>query len=149
MSQLLEFLEGKGVNGRGQSLRVVLAKTTKELESEHDYIQWLFPLREPSMCVAGVPVITDDEVAVVRQNDTMQRNLREALERMTRFFLKNFHWLVPHDHNHLRITRIIHSVRMLLGDDEAMQFYDHIMECVKGSPVSMSSIMYWRRAVGL
>jgi hypothetical protein len=34
---------------------------------------------------------------------------------MTRFYPGNDHWLVAYDHNHLRITRIIQSLRLLVG----------------------------------
>jgi len=57
-----------------------------------------------------------------------------------------------YDHNHLRITRIIRSLRVLGLEDEAQAFYKYIsllMESIKQWDLpgpSENSIMYWNRA---
>lgn len=52
-------------------------------------------------------------------------------------------WLTRFDHNHLRITRIIRSLRVLGLEEEALAFYDIISTA---TIVSSRSRMYWGRA---
>ena len=44
------FLAGAGVDSRGRSIEMVLALSDAELESIHDYIQWL--ASDPKRCSA-------------------------------------------------------------------------------------------------
>ena len=118
------FLEGEGMDARGRSIFDVLGMDNVALERTHDFIQWLFPLPEPS---AAVPAATD---------------------RMEAFYRGTRDWLRPHDHNHLRITRIIRSLRLLRGDGEADAFRDAILFLVEAAraPVSARSRGYWTTA---
>ncbi|EIM83871.1 uncharacterized protein STEHIDRAFT_100890 [Stereum hirsutum FP-91666 SS1] len=58
-------------------------------------------------------------------------------------------WLTRFDHNHLRITRIIRSLRVLGLETEAKAFYEALVDVVKERPgrVSGTSVMYWGRAM--
>jgi Iap family predicted aminopeptidase len=58
------------------------------------------------------------------------------------------HWLCGQNHNHLRITRIIRSVRLLKGDAEANAFRQHILGRASGptSHVSAETRAYWAAA---
>ena len=111
--EVVQFLNGTGIDHRGRSLEEILAWPDDQLEIRHDYIQWLFPLTEPSMAVAGSPVLTEADVAAIRSDDKAQKNLRRALDRMRLFYSRTTHWLTPDNHNHLRITRIISSLHKL------------------------------------
>ena len=55
---IVTFLEGEGPDDRGRSLFDVLAFDDAALERNHDFIQWLFPLPEPSSAVPDAPVLT-------------------------------------------------------------------------------------------
>lgn len=151
MSQVLEYLQGTGNDHRERKLSEVLAADDTFLEQEHDYIQWLFPLREPSYNVESAPVMTEDEIKKARTDKRVQENMNRSLERMAKFYMENDHWLVPREHNHLRITRIIKSTRMILGDDPATGFYDQIMERVHATDADILPLhlAYWTDAVGL
>ena len=151
MTPLLEYLQGNGTDHRGRTLSEVQAADDNFLEVEHDYIQWLFPLKEPSYNVQDAPVITDDEIEKAKADKRVQENMKKSLERMIRFYMENNHWLVPRDHNHLRITRIIKSARIILGDEPAIEFYDHIMARVHATEADILPLhlAYWTDAIGL
>jgi hypothetical protein len=54
------------------------------------------------------------------------------------------YWEKEKDHNHLRITRIIRSLRILGLEIEAQAFYEYLKEnAVRTSKISH---MYWKRA---
>jgi hypothetical protein len=146
---LYAFLAGWGTDGRGRSLSDVLGFDDVRLESVHDYIQWLFPLPTRSMAQPGAPVLGGEEAAAIRGDPRAVANLRRAADRMLQFYADTDHWLTPSDHNHLRITRILASLRLLVGEDAAGDFHAAIMARheAAGAPVNPVSLRYWSAAV--
>lgn len=143
------FLTGKGRDGRGRRLDEVLAFDDTRLEAVHDFVQWLFPLKARSGAQPDAPVLTDAEIAAIRADAGAQDNLRRAAERMLRFYRASDGWLTAHDHNHLRITRIVTSLKLLLGEAPARAFLDEILErdAAAGHPVNARSRAYWADAI--
>lgn len=148
VSAVLDFLEGSGVDGAGRKINEVLAYGLGALESHHDFIQWLFPLSEPSRAVLGSPVLTHKDILAIRISSKAQSNLAAAQRRMDWFYEWTDHWLQPADHNHLRITRIIKSVRLLVGDTQADQFRLRILAKVQRLNAHMpdSTRRFWAEA---
>lgn len=56
-------------------------------------------------------------------------------------------WVHRYDHNHLRITRIIRSLRVLGLDREAQAFYNAVKDIQVQSTISDRSLRYWTRAM--
>ena len=144
------FLAGVGRDGRGRLSADVLGFSDQELEAVHDYIQWLFPLPTRSAAQPHSPVLTPVEIDAIRADPRAVATLKAATERMLRFYRETRWWLASHDHNHLRITRILHSLRLLVGPDEARAFYDAILALdeAAGAPVNTRSLHYWAEAAG-
>lgn len=145
---ILMFLEGDGTDARGRTVFDVLAMDDVAMEHTHDFIQWLFPLPEPSAAVPDAPVLTPGEIQAIRQSELAPIALAGATDRMASFYRTTHDWLMPNDHNHRRITRIIRSLRLLVGDAEADAFRDAILERVEATraPVSARSRGYWATA---
>lgn len=149
-SDLVEFLSGSGRDARGRLLDEILAFSDDQLEAHHDFIQWLFPLDTPSAAVPGSPVLSLIEIEAIRTSGPCQSNLRRSADRMAKFYTQNDHWLVPADHNHLRITRIIRSLDLLVARQDAEDFLNTILRRVgqSNARVSETSQRYWREALG-
>jgi hypothetical protein len=145
---VVAFLEGEGRDGRGRTVFDVLGLDDAALELNHDFIQWLFPLPEPSGAVPDAPVLTGDDMQAIHDSVMAQCALAAATDRMEAFYRATHAWLRPHDHNHLRITRIIRSLRLLRGDEEADAFRAMILSLVEAAraPVSARSRGYWSTA---
>ncbi len=145
---IVAFPEGEGADARGRTLFDVLALDDVRLEATHDFIQWLFPLTEPSGAVSDAPVLGPADIAAIQTSSLAQRALAVATDRMEAFYRNTLGWLAPNDHNHLRITRIIRSLRLLRGDEEADAFRDAILQRVEATraPVSARSRGYWATA---
>ncbi|XP_077316446.1 uncharacterized protein LOC143936035 [Lithobates pipiens] len=95
-----------------------------ELESNHSYIQWLFPLREPGMNRSAIP-LTEKEIEEMKKDDTVMQRLLESYKLMLGFYgielvdpktgevaracnwFERFDNLDTNTHNNLRITRIL------------------------------------------
>jgi hypothetical protein len=129
----------------------VLGFSDDELEAVHDYIQWLFPLPTRSAAQPHSPVLTSSEIEAIRSDVRAVATLKVATERMMRFYRETPWWLTSHDHNHLRITRILHSLRLLVGPNEAKDFYMAILALNEdaGAPVNTRSLHYWAEASGV
>jgi Opioid growth factor receptor (OGFr) conserved region len=143
------FLANIGTDGRHRNVEEVLTFSDEKLERVHDYIQWLFPLPTRSSAQPNAPVLTDREIAAIRTDERALDNLRRATERMLRFYGGTEWWLTWSDHNHLRISRILQSLRLLAGKDAARRFHDAILilHDAAGSPISPHNLRYWEKAL--
>ena len=145
-SRIVAFLTADGRDGAGRTIEEVLAFSDDRLERHHDFIQWLFPLTEPSAAVPGSPVLTLEDIAAVRASATAQARLARAVQRMLAFYRDTDHWRRASDHNHLRVTRIIKSLRLLVGDPAADAFRGDMMSMAEDAGVGALSLSYWRAA---
>ena len=101
-------------------------------------------------------------VEKVKDDEVIKANLLMATERMQRFygigaFYYNVNrikeWAKPYDHNLLRITRIIRSLRLFGLNDQSRIFYFAVLEAVNrtgcsDNPEFKKSLMYWAKAWG-
>ena len=145
-TRLANFLTGDGRDHAGRSFEDVIAFDDAALERRHDFIQWLFPLPEPSLAVPGAPVLTPADIAALKASPKAQARMRQATDRMAAFYAAGLHWRTRHDHNHLRITRIIKSLRLILGDGSADAFKAQVLELAEGTPIDPVARRYWAEA---
>ncbi len=143
---IVAFLAKDGADKAGRRFEQVLAFDDRALEAHHDYIQWLFPLDEPSRAVPGSPVLDQAGLAALRVSEEAKRRQREAAARMLEFYADTAHWRRSFDHNHLRITRIIKSLRLLCGDVEADAFKARIIGLAGDAPIDPAARRFWNAA---
>ncbi|MDP8919054.1 MAG: opioid growth factor receptor-related protein [Pseudomonadota bacterium] len=144
------YLAGAGPDSRGRLVTDVLDFSDEQLEAVHDYIQWLFPLQTRSGAQPDAPVLAQAEIVGIRADGRAADTLAKATERMLRFYRSTKWWLTGYDHNHLRITRILHSLKLLVGPEAAQSFHHTIlaMHEAAGAPVNPRSLHYWAEAAG-
>lgn len=167
--QLLGFYSGRCGDARGRFLKDILAWSDDTLEDVHDYIQWLFPLTEPSAFNPHAPLLGDAALAEFRESRDLQRNMIAAFARMLRFygfemaseepciiqtapeFAKRARvWLTAGNHNHLRITRILKSLRLVGLSAYARAFLEALTTVYNRTPrppISAETFRYWLEAV--
>jgi len=148
MSAIVDFLEGRGPDAAGRTIEAVLGFGPRPLEHHHDFIQWLFPLPEPSRAVPTAPIVSPGDIETLRSSPAAQFNLARARTHMIWFYETTDHWLKPEDHNHLRITRIIRSLRLLVGDREADGFRRRIADRIAQEKlvINPESLRRWSAA---
>ena len=157
-----------GRDAGGRTLAEILSWHDDRLEGVHDYIQWLFPTRQPSGVNPDAPLVTDATVAAFAADLVLRDRLRLALERMLGFY--GLHrkggrieidpssfprrarvWLRPNNHNHLRSTRIMQSLAALGLRDDAVALQRCLLEDVVGGPeaanVTTRTGAFWRDAL--
>ena len=124
---IVGFLKSKTPDHRGRILYMLWKQTDNDAETNHDYIQWMFPLDEPSQAVNGAPVLSDFDIDEIKENQLAIENLEKSARWFLGFLERNDHWVTNYDHNHLRITRTIKSLRLLTSDLVADRFRDKVI----------------------
>ena len=170
-SRIIGFYSGTEPDHRGRYFHEIQAWPDDQLEAVHDYIQWLFPLPEPSGFNVAAPVLNQESIQEFRTRPDLQEKLRVSFLRMMNFYglearsgeqitvtrAPNFAakatvWLSPGNHNHLRITRILRCLSLLGLEAEAKAFFDYLSEIYKyeqNKPmpaISDETMLYWREA---
>ena len=93
-------------------------------------------------------MLSTSDVQTLREDAVVVSNMRRAAARMAEFYARSEHWLRPSDHNHLRITRIVRSLRLLVGAEDADAFKRLILDLARasGTPINATTLRYWEQA---
>ncbi len=166
MSRIVEFYRGEGTDTEGRWLRDIWDWSDGRLEAVHDFIQWLFPLPEPSRFNPHAPLLEQEDIAAFQKDEQLRANLRKSFERILTFLgLRREEsgevvegenlttragdvWDSP-NHNWLRITRILRSLRLLGLETEAQALYGRLEIFYRSRrfPISADTFRYWTEAV--
>lgn len=162
---IIRFFSGAR-DDRGRRLDEILRWSDDQLEEVHDYIQWLFPTRQPSGVNPFAPLVTDGTAAAFDADASLRARLVAALDRMLRFYgltradqrividagrfeQRAADWLTPGNHNHLRLTRIMQSLDALGLERDARALQRCLLEDIASRPnaVTARTIEFWRDAL--
>lgn len=159
---IIYFLEGKGQN---PSIYEIWSYNFFQLEYKHDYIQWLFPLKEPSKYNINAPILSDEDIQYIKSNEKLKNHILFSFKQMLHFYgfkiddenkieynknywIRKFNWLHKNNHNFNRITRILKSLCLLGLEKYAIEWEKILEEVYLKYPFTINdSINYWRRAV--
>jgi len=169
---IIEFYNGQIVHPKGFTLGYIWEWPDSVLESEHTYIQWLFPLMTTSQYVRSSPTITSDEISVFEASPDLRSRLLKSLLVMLKFygfsiseakdkkgmptigqgsdfFYKKDKWLSSQNHNMMRISRILSSLSLLGLGEYAIAFHNALLRTNEEYPGNMSktTIEIWNRIV--
>lgn len=166
---VVDFYCSRIKDHRGRSLDDLQDQNHDALEANHDYIQWLFPLPEPSQFNPDAPLLTEADMAAFRSNPALRQKLITSFRIVLRFYgvdaiamlagvqvlptpdyeaqIRN--WLTPHNHNYLRITRILRCLS-LCGLEHLAQALLKRLEIIyqqHAEVIGEETMNYWRDAV--
>ena len=148
MTSIQGFLEGADANSSNWLLSDIWKFNDTQIENIHTFIQWVFPTDEPSRATPGSPVLDEEEIVKIQNSEQAKHNLSKSADWYFNFLKRNSFWRKPHDHNHLRITRAIKSLRLLCGDDEADYYKEQFWQ-ILGADMSIipsKTMEYWEDA---
>ena len=106
-SQIIKFLRDEVKDYKGRTLYEMQSLPDYKIERTHDIIQWMFPTDIPSQHNPNSPVLTEEDIATMKTDLTVQAAIQTSLTRMIWFYEKNDYWISQKNHNFLRITRIL------------------------------------------
>jgi hypothetical protein len=166
---LVPFYRGLEANNQNVTLNQILIKNDALLESDHNYIQWLFPLPTPSGSNPTAPVLDKATIQKFRCDSVLKSQVVRSFRRMLSFYglrmdettklitrAPNFAtraavWLTNPSghHNFLRITRIIRSLELFDLCDCSRSFYQ-IMQDIAFTEgrgiISNATLNHWLEA---
>jgi hypothetical protein len=160
---IVAFYRG-GRDAAGRTLEQILAWDDERLETVHDYIQWLFPLRQPSGVNPFAPLVSAVAIDAFAADAALRDRLRLAFDRMLAFYglrrrdarieidldrfpIRSRVWLHPGNHNHLRLTRIMQSLATLGLREDALALQRCLLEDVyarHARQISDATLRFWR-----
>jgi hypothetical protein len=172
-SRIVNFYLGADPDSQGRQIQQVWSWDYSELEYVHDYIQWLFPLTEASNFNRRAPILTESDIEQFRKSDKLKSNLLTSFKVMLQFYglqcLENDNnlgnklniipsetfetrkqeWLNRGNHNHLRITRILKSLKLLGLEEYAQAFFQCLEQIynLEKDNIDPRSYQYWKNAV--
>ena len=98
----------------------------EDFESKHSFIQWAFPTPESSNQVSNAPVLDLETAVWLAEKPEVSAFLEAMTVRFLEFLSVNEHWKQRYNHNHLRISRAIQSLRLLHSWELANWFYNKV-----------------------
>ena len=169
MNPLVRFYLGEGPDSEGRFLRDIRSWDARRLESVHDYIQWLFPLRTFSRFNPDAPILDDELVGQFLADERLRAELLASFRQLLAFYgfdyheqagrptvalahdaaARQRHWLNPGNHNLLRITRILSCLSTLGLRPQAEAFLAALEGIYAGNEpiIGTRTMNFWRDAV--
>jgi hypothetical protein len=162
VSPIIRYYSGIGPDDRGRTLAQTQALDANRMEYYHDFIQWMFPLRQPSQYNPGAPVLADDDVRAFHDRPELRANIRRSFDAFLRFLGLEYAagsvreagdravrpkvFEIP-NHNWLRITRVLLCLKTLGLDEEAQAFFAYLKGVYEsGVGVTRETFEYWQDA---
>jgi hypothetical protein len=148
MNKIIEFYSHNGVDNYGRTLKHMWSFNDHQLETTHDYIQWLFPTVQLSQYNPDAPLVDDEVIKAFRSNSELQSYLMTSSHLFERFLdldNPNAHWLTHRNHNCLRITRVIDSLMTLHCSQRALQFLSRVEKAYLKSDIC--PVSFWNNAI--
>lgn len=165
-SDILKFYTGDIATRQGIKIIHVLGADDKFLEECHDFIQWLFPLTEPSKFNPDAPLLTEEDIQAFKNKVELRETFMQALVRFMRFLGFSIHpngghkllivqrkdtldWVTPANHNYLRLTRVLACCTLLGFEDYAKAIYTLLLALKETHAQAIGEVTYefWRLAV--
>jgi hypothetical protein len=165
---IMAFLRGERPDWEGRWLAEMREWDNQQMEADHHYIQWLFPLLTESQAVFA-PRLRAFEIEALRSDPLIREELLVSFRRFVtflgfeltqqgseirmrtgpRFCERNSVWLHPGNHNYLRISRVLGSLTLAGLDAFATSLLDALVS-VAATPegqraIDDVSLRYWRQ----
>jgi hypothetical protein len=172
MSRITDFYSGTLKHPRGVTIDAIWQWNAGQLEYEHTYIQWLFPLPEMSVAVPDSPILSTKDMERFKASPELRARLLKSFRLLLGFYgfalrygpeqpdqptieptdafaERARRWLTTGNHNYLRITRILRSLTLLGLQREASEFFAVLQRVYLKNPdrIGPVSYEYWKNAI--
>ena len=156
--QAVDFLNGTGADHLGRTVTDYLAFDDAEWERCHNHVQWAFPSNEASLYNPHAPVVDMQELKA-KLTIAGAINVGQLVESFTKFLgleqsngvwmivdTDKFQWLEPHNHNFLRITRLL-NLLSVINENDALGLLGVLLFIANVSDaIDKRTVVFWSRA---
>ena len=145
---ILDFLNGEQPDIYNRYLEDIWKMSDEDIESVHNFIQLTFPLNERSGAVPNSPILTQQEIIDIKKSEIAKQNIKKSADWFVDFLTRNSYWICQSNHNHLRITRVIKSLRLIHSNEEAENFKNNVLNLIKGNEnkINPISLEFWKNS---
>ena len=133
------FHEARAPLANGHRRDTLLLLSDEEFETNHGFIQWAFPTSQPSQNPTNAPVLDLDSAVWLAEKDDVARFLEDMTTRFLEFLKRSDHWKQKYNHNHLRISRALESIRTLHSYELAKWFHETVLKLAGDAVSSLES----------
>ena len=142
---IVYFLEGKIRDYEERYLRDIWSFDDTKIENIHNFIQWIFPLDQISKYVPSSPVLIDEEILEIKQSRAAKENLILSKQWFYGFLERTSKWELEKNHNHVRISRMIKSLKLLHSEDAAKKCLDEVLYLAESRSFKTEGVIYnWK-----
>jgi hypothetical protein len=166
---IVNFYSGVSVDSEGRTINDILEFNYEQLEVIHNYIQWLFPLNEKSNFNFHAPILTLEDICIMKANTEIKNNINKAISLILDFYglrivikgenieiienkiyasrVKN--WITPFNHNYLRITRMLKFLVLSGMKNYAVAFYNILERIYDNNKeiIGKETFQYWKNTI--
>ena len=159
---LIDFYRNESPTPEGLTFSDFMQYGYEQLEGDHAWIQWILPTKEPSAFNPDAPLLTDEDRVLFKSDPVLIENYLAAVYHVLDFFdmslfrgepMWKLHdercprrwWLESFNHNFLRMTRLLTSLRYMGYDDFALSIFALLEEYRDIYPNSVEQ--HWGPAV--
>ena len=124
--RLKMFHEANAPLANGHKRNALLEISDNEFERNHGFIQWAFPTPQQSAQNQQAPAVDLEAAIWLAEKPDVTEFMEQMTVRFLEFLAANHHWKRSYNHNHLRISRVIQSLRVLHSWELANWFYEQV-----------------------
>jgi len=164
---IVSFLRGQRPDWSGRWLSDVRGWDHEQLESDHHYIQWLFPLTTESEAVFA-PILRQHEISDLQADPQLRCESEASLRQLLGFFgfelrcegdrpsvvasrqhgERQAVWMTPGNHNYRRLSRILGSLTLQGMEAHAAALLLALERLYAtpegGAAIDAEAVGYWR-----
>ena len=142
----VEFLSGVGPDYKERMLSEIWRYTDFEIDNTHDFIQVVFPTDKLSKSsFHGLYLKSQEEIEAIQKCQIATTNLAVSSSWFVEYLERNGGWQNKYDHNHLRISRIIQCLRLLVSNIEAERFREKVFAPISAeSKITNKTLKIWQ-----
>jgi hypothetical protein len=167
---VIAFYAGERPDSEGRMIEEIWAWDYESLEYVHNYIQWIFPLKQQSSFNPDAPLVNDRVIEAFTTNELLRARLIKSLEQMLKFYglqcierrdgnteitksdeyeRRKRNWITSGNHNYLRLTRILISLDLLGAAEYSRALFKCLDQIYKEESAKIGSTThsYWENAV--
>jgi len=167
-SAIIKFYQGEGTDSEGRTLVEVLSFDNGELETNHNYVQWLFPLNHQSAFNPTAPILTHNDIKLFINDSQLREKYLVSLNKMLSFYgitladdcqevkmhlsatfsQQKINWVTLGNHNFLRLTRILTSLNILGFPDHAKAMFEILETIYLENTTAIGTVTwnFWKQA---
>jgi len=156
LSTALRFYVLGGKDDLGRTHEEMMAYSDDRCEGCHDWIQTFFPTAEPSHFASVFPQITEADAAALQASPEARARMQLSAKKFMDFLgvapgavdrKKWGNWAHDGNHNLLRVTRAIRSLRLFGEEDAARAFHAAVDAAADEMGLSPSTREFWAAAL--